>query len=98
MELVRDGRWRRLAFLMLAVAVMCVAVPAFAHADVGAVLENIITMLNGGIVRSLAVIAVILTGLAWMFGFVDLRAAGMLVVGVALVFGAAEIVDMVAGT
>lgn len=98
MELVTDERWRRVGFLVLAVVIMCVAVPALAHADVGQVLQNIIDMLNGGIVRSLAIIGVILTGLAWIFGFVDLRAAGMLIVGVALVFGAAEIVDMIAGT
>lgn len=76
--------------------------PAFAQApgvgaDLGAFIQNIIDLLNSGIVRGLAVLAVILTGIAWMFGHIDLRRAGTVVVGIIVIFGATTIVDMITG-
>ena len=48
--------------------------------------------------KLLATLAVILTGLAWMFGYMDLRRAGMVVVGVAVLFGASELVSTLTGS
>ena len=54
-------------------------------------------MLTGQVARLLAIIAVIATGIAWMFGHMDLRKAAFVVLGIALIFGASEIVSSIAG-
>ena len=68
-----------------------------AGGNIGTFIQNIINLLNNNVIRGLAVIAVILTGLAWMFGHVDLRRAGTVIVGIIIIFGAATIVDLVTG-
>ena len=65
--------------------------------NIGSFITNIISLLNNNVVRGLAVIAIIVTGLAWMFGHVDLRRAGTVVVGIIVVFGASTLVDMITG-
>lgn len=77
------------------------ATPAFAQAgaggDLGGFIQNLIDILNSGIVRGLAVLAVIVTGIVWMFGQIDLRRAGTVVVGIIVIFGASTIVDLITG-
>jgi len=76
------------------------ASPAFAQAaggNLGGFIENIIDLLNSGVVRGLAVLAVIITGIVWMFGQIDLRRAGTVVVGIIVIFGASTIVDLITG-
>jgi type IV secretion system protein VirB2 len=79
------------------------AAPAFAQTaaasggDLGTFIQNLIDLLNSNIIRGLAVLAVILTGIAWMFGHLDLRRAGTVVVGIIVIFGAATIVDLITG-
>jgi len=86
------------AAAMAAVLCLVVAEPAFAQvAGIEGVLKNIETMLTGAIAKSLATIAVIITGIAWMFGYLDLRKAAYVVLGVAIVFGASQIVNMLTG-
>ena len=41
-------------------------------------------MLTGNVARLLATLAVIIVGIAWMFGYLDLRKAGYVVIGVAI--------------
>lgn len=62
------------------------------------VLQNIVDVLTGNVARLLAILAVALIGLAWMFNLVDLRAAGMVVIGIAILFGSAEIVGLLTGS
>jgi len=50
------------------------------------------------VAQSLAIIAVIVTGIAWMFSHRDLRRAAFVVLGIALIFGASEIVSTIAGS
>jgi type IV secretion system protein VirB2 len=88
--------------LALAATFAFAARPAFAQAagvggDLGGFIQNIIDLLNSGIVRGLAVIAVIVTGVVWMFGQIDLRRAGTVVIGIIVIFGASTIVDMITG-
>ena len=61
------------------------------------VLQNIVDTLTGNVAKLLATIAVIITGLAWMFGYLDLRRAGFVILGVAILFGASEIVSTLTG-
>jgi len=71
---------------------LAMAEPA-AAATIESVLQAAVDTLQGPAARLCAIIAVVLVGLAWMFGMVDLRKAAYVVVGIAIVFGAAEVVD-----
>lgn len=92
------GMTRRVgAHLAMALVMGLALVEPAAAAGIQDVLQKIVEMLQGGIIRLLAILAVIIVGIAWMFGFMDMRRAGQCIVGIAIVFGAAELVDMVAG-
>lgn len=75
--------------------------PALATApitdNIGGVLQKIIDLLTGVWGTSIAIIAVVITGFAWMFGGLDIRKAFFITVGIALVFGAPQIVSMIQG-
>ncbi|WP_369062503.1 TrbC/VirB2 family protein [Caulobacter sp. 73W] len=83
--------------LVVATAAASTARAQTAGGDLGGFIQNIIDLLNSDIIRGLAVLAVILTGVAWMFGQIDLRRAGTVVVGIIVIFGAGTIVDMIVG-
>jgi type IV secretory pathway VirB2 component (pilin) len=94
-----------LANLALAGAVALVAAsPALAQttstagSNLGTFIQNVVDLLNNNIIRGVATIAVILTGIGWMTGHVDLRRAGTVVIGIVVVFGAATIVGLITGT
>ncbi|MCW1751987.1 TrbC/VirB2 family protein [Rhizobium acaciae] len=86
--------------LLMAVAIVaCLVEPAFAQAaGVETVLQNIVTMLTGNIAKLLAVIAVIIICIAWMFGYMDLRRAGFWIIGIGGIFGATELVNTIVGS
>ena len=91
---------RRALVGVLSAAATFAAEPAFAQTvggDLGGFIQNIIDLLNSGIVRGLAVLAVIITGIVWMFGQIDLRRAGTVVIGIIVIFGASTIVDLITG-
>lgn len=85
-------------FLVAATVCLVLTGPALAHADISSVLTNIQTMLTGTVAKTLAILAVMLTGFAWMFGMMDLRKAAMVIFGIALVFGATDIVSQISGS
>ncbi len=90
--------WRRAA--ALGVVLTACAEPALAQSvggNVGGFIQNVIDLLNSDVIRGLAIIAVIITGIAWMFGHLDLRRAGTVVIGIIVIFSAAAIVDMIIG-
>ena len=92
--------YRHVALLTLIGCALTVALiePAAAQtANVEKVLQNIVDALTGNIAKLLATLAVIITGLAWMFGYLDLRRAGFVIMGVAILFGASEIVGTLTG-
>lgn len=98
MGAMRTPRVARLAMLVLATAVL--TEPAFAQSGGGGiehVLQQIVTMLTGNVAKLLATIAVIIVGIAWMFGHMDARKAGWLILGIGVVFGASTLVNMIAG-
>ena len=77
---------------------IALAAPALAQtANIEGVLQNIVTMLTGNVARLLATLAVIIVGIAWMFGYLDLRKAAYVVLGVAITFGASEVVSTLTG-
>ena len=90
-----------LALTALALGLM--ATPALAQTtggtggNIGTFIQNIISILNSNVIRGLAVIAIIVTGIAWMFGHLDLRRAGSVIVGIIVIFSAAGLVDLMVG-
>ncbi len=91
---------RRLSLLLLSgmVATLAFGEPAAAQsANVEKVLQNIVDALTGNVAKLLATLAIIITGMSWMFGYLDLRRAGYVILGVAILFGAAEIVSTLTG-
>ena len=86
--------------LLMAIAIVaCVAEPAFAQsAGIETVLQNIVDLLTGNIAKLLAVIAVIIICIAWMFGYMDLRRAGFWIIGIGGIFGATELVNTIVGS
>ena len=68
------------------------------RSSIGTFIQNVIDILNNNVVRGLAVIAVIATGIAWMFGQVDLRRAGTVILGIIVIFSASTIVGLVTGS
>jgi type IV secretory pathway VirB2 component (pilin) len=61
------------------------------------VLQTIVDALTGNVARLMGIIAFVMIGIAWAFGYVDMRTAGMGALGIIIVFSAAEIVDMLKG-
>ncbi|MET4690706.1 TrbC/VirB2 family protein [Sinorhizobium fredii] len=92
---------RTIASVSLVAGTVSLAIvePAFAQATGGieSVLQNIVDMLTGNIAKLLATIAVIIVGIAWMFGYLDLRKAAYVVLGIGIIFGASEIVSTISG-
>ena len=74
-----------------------VATPALASANVEGLLQNVVDLLTGNTARLLAILAVVIVGVLWMFGLFDLRRAAIVVLGIVVVFGAAEIVNLITG-
>lgn len=87
---------RIMAAMMMGLALAIVgSEPAFAQAaGIQTALESIISMITGGIGRALAVIAIMVLGVCWMFNIIRLQTAGFIVLGIAIVFSAAEIASM----
>lgn len=62
------------AAVCIALAATCLsAQPALASANVEGLLQNVVDMLTGNTARLLAVLAVVVVGILWMFGLGELR-------------------------
>lgn len=94
----RVTRTRRVLAIAWAALVLTLglAEPALAQ-NIEGPLQGILDLLTGTIARLLAIISLVLIGVGAMFGNLDFRKAGIWIVGIIIVFGAAEIVDQVAG-
>lgn len=96
-------RRSRTTIALAALSVCAAASPALAQTagasggDIGTFIQNIISILNSNVIRGLAVISIIVTGIAWMFGHLDLRRAGSVIVGIIVIFSAASLVDLMVG-
>ncbi len=85
------------AALMLFITFIALSEPAFAAGDFGKIegaLDKIISALTGKIATSIATIAVAGIGLAWIAGYVEMRKAFFVCVGIGIVMGASQIVSM----
>nr|WP_303705210.1 TrbC/VirB2 family protein [Brevundimonas naejangsanensis] len=95
----QSSRTQRLfaAALIAGASSLLLVQPAFASANIEGLLQNVVDMLTGNTARLLAVLAVVVVGILWMFGLFDLRRAAIVVLGIIVVFGAAEIVNLITG-
>ena len=102
--MIRQRRGYRRVAQVAAVAViagLALMEPAMAQSAGFTTLQTVLTQITsavaGPIGRSLATIGVMLVGLAWVFGQMDFRRAGAVIVGIAVIFGASEIVSSMTG-
>ncbi|WP_273760279.1 TrbC/VirB2 family protein [Bartonella sp. ML70XJBT.G] len=61
------------------------------------VLKSIVDTMTGTTAKLIAVICVIGVGIAWMYGFFDLRKAAFVIIGIGIVFGAPALVGKFIG-
>jgi type IV secretion system protein VirB2 len=101
MELRIDTRWLVFAGAVLGVLVLSQGAPSAAHAQdlqpINEVSEYIQGFMTGRLATSLAVIAVAVVGYLFWAGQVAARSALAVVVGIAIVFGSAQIVAVLEG-
>ncbi len=92
--------WARPAFFAFALTMLMVE-PALAQGALEP-LENladfIVSFLTGAFARSVAIIAVAVLGYLGLTGRLRWSIAGSIIAGIALIFGAATIVDAVSGS
>ena len=88
----------------LALTLLAAASPAFAQTTTGVggghptFLQNIpLDLMNSGVVRLVAILAVIGCAAGWMFGRLDLHRMATIVMSIIVIFGAATIVDVITG-
>lgn len=82
-----------LLFLMASSLANAQAVDALSGSSLGVALQNLVATLNGGIARSLAIVAVIGMGIAALTGRTEWSRAIVVVLGVGLIFSASALID-----
>jgi len=84
---------------MAAFATLVSPDPAFAQsANLEGFANNVLGLLSNGLLRAIAVIAVIIAGAGWMMGRVNTGAIVTVIIGIAIIFSAPWIVDQIAGS
>ena len=96
------GALRRCGAVALMAGVLSLVLfePALAQTagnNVEGFLQNIVDLLTGNIARLIAIIAVVLLGFSVMFGLLDIRRAGVVILGIVVVFSAAWVVGQITG-
>ena len=89
-------RW--LILLALAATALCLSEPSYAQSfgKINTALQTLVDFMTGATGRLLAILGVAGLGIAAWFGRLSYSRAGEIIVGIAIVFGAAEIVDLFA--
>lgn len=75
---------------------LLVAEPAYAQNFEG-LADNILGLLSNGLLRTLAIIAIIVVGLLWFTGRASVQMLVTVIIGVVIVFSAPWIVDTITG-
>lgn len=84
-------------FVIFAIVILLMSNPVLAQQsnntqlDPIGIVDKIIGVLNGGLARGLATIALIIMGIGCWFGYFDFRKVGFFFLGILFVFGAAWI-------
>ena len=90
--------WRQLLVLTLTAIALCVSDPSYAQAfgKINTALQTLVDFMTGTTGRLLGILGVAGLGIAAWFGRLSYWRAGEIVLGIAIVFGASEIVDLFA--
>jgi type IV secretion system protein VirB2 len=82
---------------LAAIAALCLTLPEIAHAQDAAPVEGVLDwfvgVLQGNLARSVAIIAVCFLGFMFLTGRMMWNVAFSIIVGIAIIFGAATLVD-----
>lgn len=94
-------RQRRLANLMamlslIMLASLVSAEPAFAQSNLEGFATNVRNLLSNGLLRTVAILALIAAGFGWLTGRVNTGALVTVIIGIAIIFSAPWIVDQIA--
>lgn len=92
----RIASWAGMAAL-LAVVTIASPDPAFAQANLEGIANAVLGLLSSGLLRALAIIAVIVAGAGWLMGRVNTGALVTVIIGIAIIFSAPWIVDQISG-
>jgi type IV secretory pathway VirB2 component (pilin) len=84
-------------FGLVALASLISAEPAFAQSNLEGFGTKVLGLLSNGLLRTIAIIALIAAGLGWLTGRVNTGALVTVVIGIAIIFSAPWIVDQIAG-
>ena len=90
------SRWP--IFLALTATALCLSEPSYAQSfgRINTALQTLVDFMTGPTGRLLAILGVAGLGIAAWFGRLSYPRAGEVIIGIAIVFGAAEIVDLFA--
>jgi len=84
-------------FALVALALLISAEPAFAQSNLEGFGTKVLGLLSNGLLRTIAIIALIAAGLGWLTGRVNTGALVTVIIGIAIIFSAPWIVDQIAG-
>jgi len=93
-----QGACRSLILVTLTATALCLSEPSYAQSfgRINTALQTLVDFMTGPTGRLLAILGVAGLGIAAWFGRLSYPRAGEVIIGIAIVFGAAEIVDLFA--
>jgi type IV secretion system protein VirB2 len=77
----------------IALASMLSAEPALAQTNLESFGQSVLNLLSNGLLRTVAILAIIAAGFGWLTGRVNTGALVTVIIGIALIFSAPWIVD-----
>ncbi len=83
-------------FGIVALTSLLSAEPAFAQSNLEGFGQNVLNLLSSGLLRTIAILALIVAGLGWLTGRVNTGALVTVIIGIAIMFSAPWIVDQIA--
>lgn len=84
-------------FGLVAFASLASAEPAFAQTNLESFGTSVLALLSNGLLRTVAILAIIAAGFGWLTGRVNTGALVTVIIGIALIFSAPWIVDQLNG-
>ena len=84
-------------FGLVALASLLSTEPAFAQTNLESFGTSVLNLLSNGLLRTVAILAIIAAGFGWLTGRVNTGALVTVIIGIALIFSAPWIVDQLNG-
>lgn len=84
-------------FGLVALTSLLSAEPAFAQTNLESFGQSVLDLLSNGLLRIVAILAIIAAGFGWLTGRVNTGALVTVIIGIALIFSAPWIVDQLQG-